>query len=50
VVLVKLLEKKRGTDYFIKETTAFLQTAKHILAEDLREQIEKTLIKILEEK
>lgn len=44
--IVKLVEKKRGTDYFIKETTAFLQTAKHILAEDLREQIEKALIKI----
>jgi hypothetical protein len=47
---LELLEKKKGSDYFLTETAAFLQTAKFILRDDLKEKIENVLIRIKEEK
>jgi len=47
--LFKRLKEKKESDSFLKETRAFLQTAKNMVEEILKQKIEKELIKIKDE-
>lgn len=46
---LKRLKEREDSNYFLKETRAFLQTAKNMVDETLKEKIEKELIKIKDE-
>jgi tetratricopeptide (TPR) repeat protein len=47
--LLKRLQERKDSDSFLNETWSFLQTAKNLLDESLKQKIEKKLIELKEE-